>query len=193
MQVAYATLLSICLHDIFNALLFSDSLLYLMPTNNLYEDLAKIKCELDLSNYPQHHALYDTSRRMTPGYFKDESEGIPIKQFCGLRAKCYSMILEDDKEKLASYGMIRPSKIQKLATAGVKSSVHKELFHQRFIDVLERNSTYNITQQTIRSKCHTLYTLETTRIGLSALDIKRYILNDGITTLPYGHYQIMSE
>ena len=164
-----------------------------MSTNNLYKDLEKIKNELDLSNYPPHHALYDTSRRMTPGYFKDESEGIPIKQFCGLRAKCYSMILEDDKEKLASYGRIKPSKTQKLATAGVKSSVHSKLTHQRFIDILERNSTYDITQQTIRSKCHTLYTLETTRIGLSALDIKRYILNDGITTLPYGHYQIMDE
>ena len=49
-----------------------------MPTNNLYEDLAKIKNELDLSNYPQHHALYDTSRRMTPGYFKDESDGFDV-------------------------------------------------------------------------------------------------------------------
>ena len=114
MQDTCVTLLSICkcLHDL-TLFLFSDSLLYLMPTNNLYEDLAKIKSELDLSNYPQHHPLYDTSRRMTPGYFKDESEGIPIKQFCGLRAKCYSMTLEDDKEKLASYGMIRPKNIQK--------------------------------------------------------------------------------
>lgn len=163
-----------------------------MQTNNLYRELEKIKDELDLSTYPTTHFLYNNSRRMVPGYFKDETAGIPIKDFCGLRAKCYSMKLESDKIKLASYGMKKKINFneQKLATAGVKKSAHRELYHQRFIDILHANTTYEIKQRTIKSIRHTLYTIESTRIGLSALDIKRYIVNDGISTLPYGHYQI---
>ena len=176
----------------FNNPLLSDSLLYLLQTNNLYEELHKIKDELDLSTYPETHFLHDKSRRMIPGFFKDETAGIPIKDFCGLRAKCYSMTLESNEDKLKTYGMKKKKnfKDQKLATAGVKSSVHDELRHQRFLDILNANSTYDITQHTIKSINHTLYTMKTTRIGLSALDIKRYTHEDGIQTLPYGHYQI---
>ena len=97
----------------------TDSLLYLLYTNNLYKELEKTKEELDLSNYPHNHPLYDVTRRMTPGFFKDESEGIPIEQFCGLRAKCRSIKMEDDDEKLASYGMTKPKNSQNIATAGV--------------------------------------------------------------------------
>ena len=173
----------------------TDSLLYLLYTNNLYKELLKIKDELDLSNYPRNHPLYDATRRMTPGFFKDESEGIPIEQFCGLRAKCRSIKMEDDDQKLASYGITKSKnfKSQNIATAGVKKAVHNELTHERFLSVLKNNSYRNIIQRTINAKKHTLYTLENTRIGISALDIKRHILNDGITTLAYGHYQIKNE
>ena len=173
----------------------TDSLLYLLQTNDLYKDLYVIKDQLDLSNYPINHPLYDTTRRMTPGYFKDECEGIPAKKFCGLRAKCHSMLLESNDEKLSSYGMKKPKnfKEQKLATAGIKSSVHSQLTFDRFLYVLNNNTRFNITQRTIDSKKHTLYTFENTRIGLSALDIKRYILNDGISTLPYGSYRIAQD
>ena len=154
----------------------TDSMLYLLNTNDLYEDLKKIKDQLDLSTYPSHHQLYDTSRSGTPGFFKDETKSIPIREFCGLRAKCYSILVDNDK--------------QKLATAGIKESVHKKLTHNRFVEVLKNNNSFDITQATINSKKHTLYTLRKTRTGLSAFDVKRYILNDGISTIPYGHFRI---
>ena len=154
----------------------TDSMLYLLNTNDLYEDLKKIKDQLDLSTYPSHHQLYDTSRSGTPGFFKDETKSIPIREFCGLRAKCYSILVDNDK--------------QKLARAGIKESIHKKLTHNRFLEVLKNNNSFDITQATINSKKHTLYTLRKTRTGLSAFDVKRYILNDGISTIPYGHFRI---
>ena len=173
----------------------TDSLLYLLYTNDLYHDLEKIKDQLDLSKYPPNHPLYDTSHKDVPGFFKDETKSFPICQFCGLRSKCYSILLEEDEETLARFGLKKPKmfKKQKLATAGIKQCVHKKLSHDKFLEVLQKNKSFDITQYTINSKKHTLYTMKKTRTGLSALDIKRYILNDGVSTLPYGHYQIKNE
>ena len=42
----------------------------------------------------------------------------------------------------------------------------------------------------IKSKKHELHTYESNKISLSAFDDKRYILSDGINTLPYGHKDI---
>ena len=39
----------------------------------------------------------------------------------------------------------------------------------------------------IKSKNHCLITYESSKTSTSCLDDKRYILNDGINTLPYGH------
>ena len=39
----------------------------------------------------------------------------------------------------------------------------------------------------IKSKNHNITTYEKNKISLSAFDDKRYILDDGINILPYGH------
>ncbi|KAG8285939.1 hypothetical protein J6590_070786 [Homalodisca vitripennis] len=45
----------------------------------------------------------------------------------------------------------------------------------------------------IRSYKHDLYSVELNKIVLSAHDDKRYIQDDGIGTLPWGHYNIPEE
>ena len=42
----------------------------------------------------------------------------------------------------------------------------------------------------IKSKKHELVTYESNKRSLSDFDDKRYILSDGINTLPYGHKDI---
>ena len=46
------------------------------------------------------------------------------------------------------------------------------------------------TFSTLISKKHQIQQQIVTKKGLSPFDSKRYILNDGIHTLPYGHYKI---
>ena len=62
---------------------------------------------MDFSNYPKDHKNYNKDKHLVPGYFKDENGwflssynqfyisfnlgGKPIEEFCGLRAKMYSV------------------------------------------------------------------------------------------------------
>jgi hypothetical protein len=40
--------------------------------------------------------------------------------------------------------------------------------------------------KTLRSEKHNMYVEEINKLSLNPFDDKRYILEDGITTLPYG-------
>ena len=78
---------------------------------------------------------------------------------------------------------------QKLASAGTKSRVAaRELKHQRYLDVLRGANEYHIEQTTIQSREHRLFNIRQTRVALSAIDDKRYVLEDGIRTRAHGHF-----
>ena len=52
--------------------------------------------------------------------------------------------------------------------------------------------TSNPTTQTrlgMESKRQSIATVEKIKMELAAFDDKRYILDDGVHTLPYGHYR----
>jgi len=75
--------------------------------------------------------------------------------------------------------------------------VHSEKFlrigpirHQQFLNVLQTKQITKSDVRTFRSKNHTVQTIEITKTCLNAFDDKRYILNDDIGTLAYGHFQI---
>jgi len=46
------------------------------------------------------------------------------------------------------------------------------------------------TMKTIRSNNHQLGSYELNKVSLSCFDDKRYILNDGLQSYAYGHYEI---
>lgn len=104
--------------------------------------------------------------------FKDETEGDPIIQFCGLRAKSYSIVTQGDR---------------KVAAAGIKKCHQQRIPHWKYVDTIANSSLYSISQNTITSRRHRIFMQSTSRIALSYLDIKRIVLNDGITTVPYGY------
>jgi len=91
------------------------------------------------------------------------------------RAKCYSI--------LSLLG-------QKLAAAGVKKAQQELLKHQDYVEILAEMKINYVTQRSIQSTAHRLYTKQQKRIGLSALDIKRFVLNDAINTVPFGYFNL---
>ena len=105
--------------------------------------------------------------------------GVPIVEWVGLRAKAYSFLLQSKTQKLKK-------------AAGVKRCVQSQLLHHRhYLKVLRSNSLQTVTQSTFISKKQRVYTVKQTKTGISALDIKRYVLDNGIETLPYGHFKTL--
>ena len=75
-------------------LLFSDtdSLVYEIKTEVIYEDFYKDKNLFDFSDYPLDSKLFDSVNKKTIGNIKDESEGKIIREFVGLKSKMYVLI-----------------------------------------------------------------------------------------------------
>ena len=95
----------------------------------------------------------------------------------GLRSKCYSLLVHDKDESK-----------QKSTAAGVKKAVKKTLRHQQYKDTLLKEEDTYITQNTLRSYKHQVYSVTESKIGLSPYDNKRYLLSDSISTRAHGHY-----
>lgn len=115
---------------------------------------------------------------------QDEVAGRLIEEFCGLRAKLYSIKVRDEDKDGSR------KSIQKAATAGTKSHLAKKyLTHQKFLDVLnETKLTVQVKQRSIRSYNHRLFNIEQRRTALSSIDDKRHVLPDG-TTRALGHFR----
>ena len=83
----------------------TDSLTYKVTTPDLYQDMKQDLHLYDTSNYPQDHPLYSAVNKKVIGKFKDETGGLLITEFVGLRPKMYSIKLEDGKEKKTGKGI----------------------------------------------------------------------------------------
>lgn len=74
---------------------------------------------------------------------------------------------------------------------GVKKNVVENNINiEDYKKCLTDSVKYRHKMKTFRSINHQLFTLEQNKISLSSYDDKRYILEDGISTLPYGHYSL---
>jgi hypothetical protein len=154
----------------------TDSLILYIETGNVYNDLVVHRDLFDLSNYPVDSVYRDLTNEGVVGKFKDETAGVPISEFVGLRPKMYAFKTETKEERRAK---------------GVnKATIEKELKFDVYKEVLVSGQSKTDSQMSIKSKKHKLAVYFQDKISLSALDTKRYILPDGINMLPYGHYAL---
>ena len=153
----------------------TDSLLYCIETENLYEDMARFKDLLDPSDYPQEHFLYDPSNKKVPSTMTDELQGKILREVVCLRSKLYSIDFEGGKKQSAK---------------GVTKSVKKTLHHDLFKQCLFSKEKITKTMAQLRSFNHQIVVNSVEKAALTAFDDKRYLLDDGIRSLAYGHYSI---
>ena len=71
-----------------------------------------------------------------------------------------------------------------------KAHVKKHVRHQQYLHVLRSWSPTRCEFRAFRSAKHEVTTRKLKKICLTALDDKRYLLPDGIASLPYGHRDI---
>lgn len=165
----------------------TDSFFYEIRTKDLYEDLLdpELNSHFDLSDYPSNHKCFSTCNKKTLGKFKDETASIVIVEFIGLRPKLYTFKTIDDlylKENL---------KLSLKKAKGVTKPVIKN--HITFSDYkncLFSNQNLRKDMRLFRSEKHNLQTVVVNKLALSCNDDKRYICEDGINTLAYGHHKL---
>ena len=139
---------------------------------DFYEIMNQYKSFFDLSNQPKDSKYYYNDNQKVLGKTKDEYGGTHIYKFIWLKSKMYSIRDVNKKGK----------------------STHKR--HNSLIKYEELKDTHfnkkaiRHKMRGIKSKKHELVTYEINKISLSDFDDKRYILSDGINTLPYGHKDI---
>ena len=78
---------------------------------------------------------------------------------------------------------------RKLSAEGISRATQNLLTHRKYEETLEMGSLYRAENTRIASDRHVLNTVRTNKIALSSFDDKRYILDDGISTLPYGYIE----
>ena len=86
-------------HDISAKLLFTDtdSLVYEIETDDVYEDFHGDKSFFGFSDYPKDSRFYDPFNKKVIGKMKDEVRGRIISEFIGLKSKMYSLVTVDSE------------------------------------------------------------------------------------------------
>ena len=159
----------------------TDSLCYIIITDDVYEDLYNHKDMFDNSDYSKSSKFYFDENKKVIGKFKDEAAGNPITSFTGLKSKMYSYEVE------LPDGEIKNNK----ACKGIsKNVVKRDIDHKDYLSTLQNKTIQNHKMKTIRSNYHEVSSYEINKISLSCYDDKRYILDDGITSYAYGHVKI---
>jgi hypothetical protein len=100
----------------------TDSLCYLIKTDDFYKDMLASKDLYDMSNFPRDSPFYDASNKKVLGKFKDECDGAAPSEFVGLRPKMYSFFKRWGKRKRrqarASSGVTSRSTSRTTTTCG---------------------------------------------------------------------------
>lgn len=158
----------------------TDSTIFEVETENIYQDMHDHAHEFDTSNYPKDHFLYNPKNAKVLGKMKDECAGNHVHEFIGLRPKMYSVLY--DKNSVLS---------QKCTAKGIKKCVIDQQFkHDLYKECLFKESALKHSMNLIRSYNHQLYSVSCSKTSLSPYDDKRYILESGIDTLAHGHKDI---
>ena len=86
----------------------TDSLCYKVECPDIYEDIRLDRDKyFDTSNYnPLHKAFFEDNKKKL-GTFTDETGGVPIIEFVGLKPKLYAFICEDNYTKITAKGVVK--------------------------------------------------------------------------------------
>ena len=143
----------------------------------------------DFSNYPKKHFCYSSVNKKVPGKMKDELGGNPMLEFVGLRAKAYSyikFILFPSSEDEKLYDIVEDKRLKGIQKHTVKKTLHFSHFNECLLDGITQLATMTM----FRSVLHCIKTLQIRTVAMTQFDDKRYLMRDGITSLPFGHHSI---
>ena len=150
----------------------TDSSLYEIKTEDVYEDFRNDKEMFNFSNYSTKSKCYHNSNKLVVGKMKDETAGVVIKKIVGLKPKMYSYLVDDNNEYKKAKGENR--------------NIVVTISHNEYKDVLLSKKCLRHSINKIQSKDHQIGTYEIKKIYLSCFDEKIYIQNNRCDGLALG-------
>ena len=160
----------------------TDSLCYHIETEDIYQDMHNDSHLFDRSGYSlDGFRSQDNMNKKVIGKFKDETDGVPIVEFVGLRSKMYSLSFGGDKEKKVGKGIKK---------SALKRYVKHEDYKRCILGSNKIDQRQLVSFNNFRSINHNIGMYRYTKVGLSCSNDKQYLLDDGISSYSYGHYAI---
>ena len=105
----------------------TDSFLYEIEAEDIFQDMAEYIDDYDFSDYPKDRHLYNTRTKKVIGKFKDELNGMTLEELIGLRPKCYSLLFLGE---VRNKQIIHTDAAEKQTAKGRKSDVKKTYLRQ---------------------------------------------------------------
>ena len=155
----------------------TDSLVYDIKTEDLYEDIADdVEARFDTSGYSKtdFRPLPIGLNKKVIGLMKDKLRSKIMTEFMELRPKLYSYRELDGLENKKCKGI-------------KKCVVKKTLTFEDYKTCLFNDSTEYRSQLMFRSSKHEVHTIEVNKVTLNRDDDKRISKRDGISTFARGH------
>ncbi|KYN23183.1 hypothetical protein ALC57_04403 [Trachymyrmex cornetzi] len=157
----------------------TDSLIYRVECENIYETIKRDIARFDTSDYLADNAYgMSLANKKVPGIMKDENNGMIMTEFVGLRAKMYALKVDGKKDTKKAKGERKNNVVARMIT------------FDDYTQCLNEEIEMTGRQSCIRSKLHEVYTISESKIALSPYDDKRYVVPDSTETLPWGHWRI---
>ena len=178
----------------------TDSLLYYVKTDDIYKDFkndVSIQKEMEFSNYPKNHFLYNCDRKKQVGLFQDEcvdGKLLVISEYIGLRAKSYANKLycveeECYEEKKKSKGVSSKHLKKRIDFEDYKQC----LLEDKVISLGKATDTGKFAEKIYSFISHNLttFSVEQSKIALNSKDDKRVPMKENkFNTYAIGHYKI---
>ncbi|XP_021958954.1 uncharacterized protein LOC110854831 [Folsomia candida] len=162
----------------------TDSLVYHVETQDLYQDMVENKERFDLSDYAGMHShLNNQENKKRLGKMKDEMPKSVIFRFAASKPKMYgaqALSIEDGKMTIYT---------KKVAKGIKKAAIANQITFDQYWKVLDENIQTSVVIKSILSRKHVLRTSATIKKGLNGFDTKRCVI-DHLTTLAHGHKDI---
>ena len=127
--------------------------MYEIKIEDVYKDFNSNKEMFDFSNYLTKSKYYGDSNKLPIGKMKDETGGVAIEKFVGLKTKMHLFLVDDNSE-------------HKKANV-VNKNIAARISHNKYKDVLSNNKCIRQTVNRIQSKDHRTGTYEINKISLS--------------------------
>ena len=150
----------------------TNSWMYEIKTEDVYEDFSKDKEILDFSHYFEESKYYDDSNKLVVGKMEDETTGVAIKEFSKLKPKTYFFLVDDSTEDKKA--------------KDVNKNVVAIIIHNEYKDVFLSKKCLRHSINRIQSQDHRIGTYDIIKISLSCFDNKIYIQNNRYDGLALG-------